>query len=712
MTDVPAPPDAAPVSDAFPVVGSFVPPAQEGGELAYSPDGAWFITAGRPLNGPGPMTIYDTDTWEPLTTLFAVTCAFSPDSRSLYLLQEEVIERYDLETRRVTGTCRLPSREAESIALSPSGSRVAVAIACRQKRFPCRILLYDADRFDADNVDDTWAAEIETEAGWPVFVRFLREDRIGIVLAARGPAFSEIRVLSLPGHGNGEAAALTLQTPPIPPGGDSTDFGTGRFFAASLDGALVAATTEGRNLLRVWRTADGSVLHDLRFAPYDSRIGLDRYRGDEVVLKARVAAATFSPDGTLLATLQRPMIAGKASVQLWSMATGEVEREWPWPSDRSLPSLAWDPRGGVLAAPGDHGAVLRWRLPDGEPLPPLTPPPAFDVTTLVVLPDNDTVLWAGPDAAIHCGSIRDGSSEVWARVDPVFWQSPPESNEDGEDYSRSRYLTEIRKLALHPGGKLLASAHGSGGLRLWDIETRKVVREFHATRWNWDQYDPDYGEPELDCVFTPDGRHLVTAGKDSVLRLWDVGTGEEVRAITMTPQDIWNPLEQVSVLPGAGALRAAVSDKSRTFVRTWDLFTGEQVADTRGSRGGYGRDDVKDTPQFCVLADGKFAVQSNGHENIFIYSLPEWELLHEVVVWDEGITGPFAASPVAPVVAVGGTIGSISLREIPSGREVGRLRFAPGTVLSLRFSPDGSLLAAGGHFGVVTVYDVSAVKTS
>jgi WD40 repeat protein len=121
---------------------------------------------------------------------------------------------------------------------------------------------------------------------------------------------------------------------------------------------------------------------------------------------------------------------------------------------------------------------------------------------------------------------------------------------------------------------------------------------------------------------------------------------------------------------------------------------------------------MMDSPQFCILPGGQFAVQSNGRGRIWTYALPQWERLREVIVWDDGAVGPFAASPIAPLIAVGSFGDGISLRILPSGREAALLPFAAGEVLCLRFSPDGRYLAAGGRFGVVFVYDLSGIVTA
>ena len=70
-----------------------------------------------------------------------------------------------------------------------------------------------------------------------------------------------------------------------------------------------------------------------------------------------------------------------------------------------------------------------------------------------------------------------------------------------------------------------------------------------------------------------------------------------------------------------------------------------------------------------------------------------------------------AMSPTAPVAAIAGHR-QVSLRAIPGGEILGVLPFPEGDVRSLRFSPSGALLVAGGgrggDSGLAVGWDVAA----
>lgn len=77
-------------------------------------------------------------------------------------------------------------------------------------------------------------------------------------------------------------------------------------------------------------------------------------------------------------------------------------------------------------------------------------------------------------------------------------------------------------VAFDPAGKLLASGHANGVIRLWDTTTWQPLEtlESHAAEiW--------------DLLFSPDGRWLATTGHDFTVHLWDTTTWQPVNLIEL-----------------------------------------------------------------------------------------------------------------------------------------------------------------------------------
>jgi RNA polymerase sigma factor (sigma-70 family) len=171
-------------------------------------------------------------------------------------------------------------------------------------------------------------------------------------------------------------------------------------------------------------------------------------------------------------------------------------------------------------------------------------------------------------------------------------------------------------------------------------------------------------------AFTPDGKHLVSAGADGCARLWDMATGKEVRRIELTSN------------LGFGLIPIALSADGRTLagcieesVGVWDVTTGKAAA------------PLKEPPPAGAL----LALDRNGK-----------------------------------TLAVLGQDGSLALWDLASDRRVRQLRavdegvgaFALGGHGSLLFSPDGADLVttqfemAKGEFprSVLRAWDIAAGK--
>jgi WD40 repeat protein len=69
-------------------------------------------------------------------------------------------------------------------------------------------------------------------------------------------------------------------------------------------------------------------------------------------------------------------------------------------------------------------------------------------------------------------------------------------------------------VAITPDGCRAMSASARGTLRLWDLESRQLVRTLE-----------EHAQPINTVTLTPDGRWAISASSDHMLRVWDVESG-------------------------------------------------------------------------------------------------------------------------------------------------------------------------------------------
>lgn len=208
-----------------------------------------------------------------------------------------------------------------------------------------------------------------------------------------------------------------------------------------------------------------------------------------------------------------------------------------------------------------------------------------------------------------------------------------------------------------------------------------------------------------DVIFTPDGRHLVSAGDDKVVRVWDVATGRTVRTIR----------GQVGPGDEGKIYAAALSSDGRTLavggwlvgtpaqsrsIRLHDFESGEVV----GMLEGHGNVVV----DLAFSSDGR-RLASGSHDD----TVRLWERTGDDGEWRSGpvLEGhedyvyAVAFSPDGRRVASGSLDHTARLWEAETGRLIRELRGHDAEVRAVAFSPDGKLLATGSYDRTVRLWD-------
>jgi WD40 repeat protein len=275
-------------------------------------------------------------------------------------------------------------------------------------------------------------------------------------------------------------------------------------FAWSPEGQTVAYTSwEG---LHLCAAGDGVQLHHLRQHGWSSQF----------LASARVLV-TPHDDGTL---------------RFWDVPQAKLLRCRPCDPHLLWQRLACSPNGKLLAVANDKGPVRIEDLASGRVLHTLPGP--LDVTGLAWL-------FQGKYLAVYC---RDGSARIFA----------------GDTFRPVRTLKgggPISRLAWGPAGNLVAAGSNdrNGVVRLWNLATG----DYRALR--------GHRGAVRGAAFSPDGKLLASAGKDTTVRLWDVATGRP-RAPLEGHTGVVNRLMW---LPD----RTLVSASEDGTVRLWDTEAGK-----------------------------------------------------------------------------------------------------------------------------------------
>ena len=220
------------------------------------------------------------------------------------------------------------------------------------------------------------------------------------------------------------------------------------------------------------------------------------------------AVLGLSPDGRLLVTG-----GNDGSLRLWDAAKLAAGQEGPHlarlaKGEGGITGAVFTPDGArVLASEISEPVIRVWDAKTRQKVHSFDTNQPVQIHRLAVSPDGRTL-------AVGTG--------VWDNARPhdaaiTLWQLP-----DGAPLRLVRSdLSCVTFLDFHPDGKLLASAHLDGSLRLWNADDGRLVRDFGA---------PDGVHNRLGTVFSPDGRVLASVGFSPFgnVRLWEVPSGKEL----------------------------------------------------------------------------------------------------------------------------------------------------------------------------------------
>jgi WD40 repeat protein len=216
---------------------------------------------------------------------------------------------------------------------------------------------------------------------------------------------------------------------------------------------------------------------------------------------------------------------------------------------------------------------------------------------------------------------------------------------------------------------------------------------------------PKLGEIWAMVAVSADGRFLAAGGSNGRINLWKWGQWETPAEITPEGRKGWiatDPQAALAFSPDGELLAVArVEDKSDTPIRVYSTSDGKQRMTLSG--------DAEKGPLTSIAfsRDGK-RLACHLANKVGVWEVASWKRIADIPVNLWNSNSYMALSPDGKTLAAIGA-NRIMLHDVASQKLKRVLSVGSGT-RSLAFSTDGKLLAVGGHYGMVHLWDTMSWK--
>ena len=427
-------------------------------------------------------------------------------------------------------------------------------------------------------------------------------------------------------------------------------------------------------------------------------------RRDIATLEGGVSSSSvaFSPDGTTLAS-------GAGRIKLWDVATRRDIATLEGHTG-TVHSVAFSSDGTTLASGSSDETVKLWDVTTKENIATLEGHKSW-VSSVTFSPDG---------TALVSGAGEDKTVKLWdvAKKENIA--------------TFEGHTGTVHSVVYSPDGTMLASGAGDGTIKLWDIATGQNIATYK-------HIDKHSGRAPFvySVAFSPDGTTLASGAgawySGGTIILWDVSEWIRPRPQTLvkisgdnqqsTPSmelanpfvvevkdQHDNPLSDVqitfTVIKGDGKLRERFTVENTMT----DVNGRAQSILTLGPNPGTNTVEVT-ISGFSVT----FNAAGVGTPTIMGGDYRKWHLPDGAIIrLGKGHLGEsdraVAFSPDGQSLAVAGGIG-VWLYDAATLRELALFTGHTGSITSVAFSPEGTMLASGSSDKTIKLWDIATGRT-
>ncbi len=264
--------------------------------------------------------------------------------------------------------------------------------------------------------------------------------------------------------------------------------------------------------------------------------------------------------------------------------------------------------------------------------------------------------------------------------------------------SKSIVDTFVTSISISPDGKILASSGNDGNVKLWELDTGKLIRTLsHHNNYSiW-------------CIaISPNGETLATGGNRKIC-VFNLHTGEIIHTLNCGFKEI----ESVAFSPDGETL-ASGGDNT---IKLWNVQTGKLqhtlignfyrniLQKTRPLFNKWGVTRSGSIYSVTFSSDSRTLISASAGNGIELWSTRTGKQTHalsSISNWYSSV----AISPNGKILAAGSGEGVIELFNLEKNQSLGTLRGHSDTINTVTFDPDGEILISGSDDSKINIWKI------
>ncbi|MEM7590193.1 MAG: CHAT domain-containing protein [Cyanobacteria bacterium P01_A01_bin.83] len=249
----------------------------------------------------------------------------------------------------------------------------------------------------------------------------------------------------------------------------------------------------------------------------------------------------------------------------------------------------------------------------------------------------------------------------------------------------------VRTIAFTPNGKHLVSAGNDRTVRLWDIENGQLINLFKGHK------------ERVKCLqISADGKQIISGSADSTLKIWDIATGDCTKTIktSLNPKTVLNAIainsEKQLIMTGSTSVQGTI--------KRWHWQSGEMLDAVKAASSGIN--------SLTLSSDARILVSGSKGNTIKIWNLEEG-LNEPLVIPNAHMSDVLSLVIRDRILISGGKDRTIKRWNLDTGEEMRSphiLEGHAGSIWDLAISPDGTKLASASGDYTVKVWELETGK--